>query len=176
MQNTPDRSPRLRSRDYHSLTNVYVTSCSVLVAAVGVVLGRALPLGYPTAIALSVLGLFVCLQAKARTPRPRTLLVVGRRGGKSYVMARAALRPDPGERGPCATCGDVAGAPSALGSCLSTVSHLASSRLRFRRFDGFPARIVVSHTVGVIASAVRVQRIGLRRVSWWAPVSTSPAW
>ena len=60
------------SRDYHNLTNVYLTACSITVAAVGLTLKDGSIVSYLISGLLSLLGLFICLQMSIAQARFRS--------------------------------------------------------------------------------------------------------
>lgn len=60
------------SRDYHSLTNVYLTACSITVVAVGLTLKNGSTVSYLISSLFSLLGLFICLQMSIAQARFRS--------------------------------------------------------------------------------------------------------
>ena len=60
------------SRDYHSLTNVYLTACSITVAAVGLTLKDGSIVSCFISGLFSLLGLFICLQMSIAQARFRS--------------------------------------------------------------------------------------------------------
>jgi hypothetical protein len=60
------------SRDYHSLTNVYLTACSITIAAVGLTLKDGSIVSYFISGLFSLLGLFICLQMSIAQARFRS--------------------------------------------------------------------------------------------------------